>query len=76
MANPVIRVPVSSLKVGDTIVRDDGTWRTLGKGNIGRCAFMGASVLGDVRGLHDRTIPVVLFPNWVNGERQGYVRQR
>lgn len=73
MSNPIEKVPVSSIRHGDTVVID-GVWKTVSRKFLGSCPLMGASIYGDCRAPH-RTIDVVLFPVWSRSGLQGYARQ-
>lgn len=72
LPNPVVTVPVSSLRPGDTVVLD-GVPKTTDRHAIKHCPFMGTSLWGDCRGPH-RTVEVMLFPVWVKGVLQGHAR--
>ena len=74
MDNPTEIIPLDDLRSGDTVIID-GVWKTTDRHAIKRCPLIGTSLWGDARGLHGRTIEVVLFPVWAESGLQGYARQ-
>lgn len=71
--NPTETIPMDDLRPGDTVILD-GIPKTTDRHAVKRCPFMGTSLWGDVRGLHGRTVEVMLFPVWAAGGLQGYGR--
>lgn len=43
----IVEVHISTIKIGDTIISNDGIERTIGKGNIKRDDFIGITIFGD-----------------------------
>jgi hypothetical protein len=43
----IVEVHISTIKIGDTILCNDGAERTVGKGNIKKSDFMSRTIFGD-----------------------------
>ena len=57
----IVSAHISTIRVGDTVLCEDGHLRTVGKNNIGFDSFVGKTLLGDSYNLGQKPVKKCLY---------------